>query len=102
MSARSIASGGALLAALAPLAFAQDSGDPAAGERLAAGTCAECHGSGSANGRAPRFVAIAAMPSTTAASLAAFLSTTHASMPNLTLSAADRSDLIAYILSLRP
>ena len=31
-----------------------------------------------------------------------FLQTPHATMPDLVLSPSDRSDLIAYILSLRP
>jgi hypothetical protein len=52
--------------------------------------------------RASAFATIAAMPSTTEASLSAFLQTSHASMPNLILSQAERNDLIAYILSLRP
>jgi len=42
------------------------------------------------------------MPSTTQASLGVFLQTPHASMPSLILSVAERNDLIAYILSLRP
>jgi hypothetical protein len=42
------------------------------------------------------------MPTTTLESLNAFLRTPHASMPDLDLSPGDKSDLIAYILSLRP
>jgi hypothetical protein len=42
------------------------------------------------------------MPSTTADGLNVFLQAPHATMPNLVLSPSDRSDLIAYILSLRP
>ena len=41
------------------------------------------------------------MPSTTAESLGVFLRTSHPTMPNLVLSAAERDDVIAYILSLR-
>jgi len=62
---------------------------------------AGCHSCG-AQGAAPALAAIAAMPSTTQASLGVFLQTPHASMPSLILSVAERNDLIAYILSLRP
>ncbi len=99
MSTRSIAWGALLLLATLPSALGQQLGDPAAGERLAAANCAKCHG---AHGAAPAFTKIAAMPSTTQTSLGVFLQTSHGSMPNLILSAADRSNLIAYILSLRP
>jgi hypothetical protein len=48
-------------------------------------------------------VTIAAVPSTTQASLGVFLlQTSHASTPDLILSSEDRNDLIANILSLRP
>ena len=99
MSARSVAWGGLLLLAILPSALGQQLGDPAAGERLAAANCAKCH---TADGAAPAFTKIAAMPSTTQTSLGVFLQTSHGSMPNHILSAADRNDLIAYILSLRP
>ncbi len=99
MSTRSIAWGALLLLALVPAALGQQLGDRAAGERLAAASCAKCHG---AHGSAPGFTTIAAMPSTTRTSLGVFLQTSHASMPNLILSGADRNNLIAYILSLRP
>jgi len=98
MSARSIAGSALFLVATLLSALGQQLGDPVAGERLAAHNCATCHG---AHGAAPAFTAIAAMPSTTQTSLAVFLRTSHASMPNLILSAADRNNLIAYILSLR-
>jgi hypothetical protein len=54
-----------------------------------------------APGGAPAFETIAMMPTTTE-SLTSFLRTPHASMPDLDLSPGDKSDLIAYILSLRP
>jgi hypothetical protein len=79
-------------------ALGRQTGDPAAGEPLAAANRAKCH----APGAAPAFTKIAAMPSTTQTSLGAFLQTSHGSMPNHILSAADRNNLIAYILSLRP
>src|SRR5947209_6779894 len=98
MSPRPIAGSALLLVAISCSAFAQQLGDPAAGERLAAANCTTCHG---AQGRGPAFTKIAAMPSTSQRSLDVFLQTSHASMPNLILSAADRKNLSAYILSLR-
>ncbi len=97
MPARSIALSALLFLAILPSTVAQQLGDPAAGERLAAANCARCH----AHGAAPAFAKIAAMPSTTQLSLGVFLRTSHGSMPNHILSAEDRNDLIAYILSLR-
>ena len=98
MSVRSTAWSALLLLTIFPSALAQPLGDPAAGERLAAANCAQCHG---ADPAAPALAAIAAMPSTTQASLNAFLQTPHAKMPNLIFSGAELNDLIAYILSLR-
>ncbi len=98
MSVRSIAWSAMLLLTIFPAALAQQFGDPAAGKRLAAANCAQCHG---ADPKAPAFPAIAAMPATTQASLSAFLQTPHASMPSLIFSGAELNDLIAYILSLR-
>ncbi len=99
MSVRSIAWSALLLLTIFPAALAQQIGDPAAGERLAAANCAQCHGAGLA---APALAAIAAMPATTEASLNAFLQTPHAKMPSLIFSGAELNDLIAYILSLSP
>jgi mono/diheme cytochrome c family protein len=101
-AARSIAWSALLLAATASSAFSQELGDPDSGERLAALNCAQCHGAVDTPAGAPAFATIASMPSTTADSLNAFLRSPHATMPNLVLSPSDRSDLIAYILSLRP
>jgi len=83
------------------LVLGQQAGDPAAGRRLAEASCLSCHGSAAAPQKAPGFAAIAAMPSTTARSLEVFLRTSHPSMPNLILSATQRDDVIAYILTLR-
>ena len=87
--------------AAAGLAFAQQSGDPAEGMRLAMRSCVSCHGSQTAPQRAPSFSDIAAMKSTTGESLNVFLRTSHPSMPNLILTTTERDDIIAYILSLR-
>jgi mono/diheme cytochrome c family protein len=91
-----------LFPAIISSAVGQETGDPAAGERLAAANCAQCHGAVQAVGGAPAFISIAAMPMITEQSLNVFLQTPHASMPNLILSKQDRDDLIAYIMSLRP
>jgi mono/diheme cytochrome c family protein len=102
MYARWIARSALLIAATTSSALSQELGDPDAGERLAALNCAQCHGSVDTPGGAPAFSTIASMPSMTAEALNVFLQTPHATMPNLILSPDDRSDVIAYILSLRP
>ena len=91
-----------MLAAAASPALGQESGDRNAGQQLAALNCAPCHGAVDAPLGAPAFMTIASMPSVTADALNVFLQTPHATMPDLILSPDDRSDLIAYILSLRP
>lgn len=92
---------GALLAA-GP-ACAQDI---TAGAKIAQTWCSNCHQVDyqqlkSGSDAAPSFPSIAQMKSTTAASLAAFLITAHARMPDYTLSRAEIKDVSAYILSLR-
>jgi mono/diheme cytochrome c family protein len=100
-SARVLFVGLALLAAGS--ARAQDA---AAGKRIAEVTCKNCHlvdaeKRGSGSDAAPAFLSIAQMSSTTEMSLAAFLSTPHAHMPDLILSRAEIRDVSAYILGLR-
>jgi cytochrome c len=102
MPLRSMAWSWLLIAATASSALSQELGDRDSGERLAALHCAECHGTMDAPAGAPSFETIAMAPTTTVESLTAFLRTPHASMPDLDLSPGDKSDLIAYILSLRP
>lgn len=85
---------------------AQSAGDPDEGRRLATAWCSECHQVSSqnltrANDVVPSYQAIAAMPSTTAMSIRAFLSTSHDVMPNFNLTNTQISDVAAYILSLR-
>ena len=101
MPVRSLAWSAPFLLANFAVAFGQQVGDPAAGKRLAEGTCLECHGAQDTSRRAPAFSAIAAMQSTTALSLDVFLRTSHPTMPNLILSSTERANLIAYIMSLR-
>jgi mono/diheme cytochrome c family protein len=86
-------------------AFAQSVGDSARGHALAGLLCAECHavaGTGaSPNTEAPSFFRVANTAGISQLSLAAFFQTSHRSMPNFILPAADAGDLIAYILSLK-
>lgn len=78
----------------------------AAGKGIAQVWCSNCHGvdpqdQKAVRGEVPTLLEIARMKSTTETSLAAFLTTPHGGMPNLTLSRKEISDLSAYILSLR-
>ncbi len=96
-----------MAASLAPgVVRAQPAGDADEGRRLATTWCSECHQVGSerlsrANDAVPSYQAIAAMPSTTAMSIRAFLSTSHQVMPDFNLTDAQIRDVAAYILSLR-
>ena len=87
-------------------ATAQETGDAAAGRRLAGTWCSNCHlveprGTGTAADAAPPFAAVARMPSTTEMSLRAFLRTPHHNMPDYQLSRTQTDEVVAYILSLR-
>jgi mono/diheme cytochrome c family protein len=98
---RIVAIAAALLAASA--ARAQDI---ASGKHIAKTWCSSCHEIGSDERKSvsdavPSFSSIAQMKSTTATSLAAFLSTPHANMPNFVLTRTEIRDVSAYILSLR-
>jgi hypothetical protein len=64
---------------------------------VAALNCGQCHGAVDSPGGAPAFSTIASTPSMTAD----VLLTPHATT-DVGLSPGDRSDVIAYILSLRP
>jgi mono/diheme cytochrome c family protein len=80
--------------------------DPAVGGTLAEHWCMGCHvvervPPTAAPSGVPSFVAIAEKPSTTAASLALYLSSAHTHMPDFSLSRSERDALVAYILSLR-
>ncbi len=80
-------------------------GDPAAGLEIARTWCANCHVVDTKPTRAgdavPSFPTIAAMKSTTALSLQAFLTTPHGGMPNFQLSRGQVDDAVAYILTLK-
>lgn len=90
---------------LALPAYAQ-SPDLKSGQRMAQRVCAECHAVrqhevSSPVERAPTFQLLASTPGMTGAALTVALMTPHAGMPMFRLTSDDRSDLIAYILSLR-
>jgi cytochrome c len=79
--------------------------DSAAGYRLAAAWCKECHSieaatAGVSSGP-PDFTAIANRHATTALSLKVFLQTSHPTMPNIILKPAESDSLVNYILSLK-
>jgi cytochrome c2 len=94
------------LAATAWSATAQE-GDVAAGRAFAREACISCHVVEPTNA-SPRIVAIgpnfqdiANTKGMTATALRVFLTTSHPKVPNLILTPEDRTDVIAYILSLR-
>ena len=83
---------------------AQAVGDPQKGLALAQQVCSECHAirrGRSPNSQAPTFLELAAAPGMTTAALSVALTTPHAGMPMFQLTAEQREDDIAYILSLR-
>lgn len=97
-----------VIVAAAGAACAQTAGDAAEGGELARRWCGNCHVVGRGSGTspatgdaAPTFASIAAMASTTALSLRAFLQTPHHRMPDFALTRAETDNLIAYILSLK-
>jgi len=75
------------------------------GQKLAQSYCDECHvivRNGPAGWTsAPSFAAIADKPTSTAASLRAFIQKPHMDMLNLARSPSEAADLAAYILSLQ-
>ena len=81
------------------------SSDSAAGYRLAAAWCKDCHSIEAATAGAsdgpPDFTGIANRHATTALSLRVFLQTSHPSMPNLILKPDETDSLVNYILSLK-
>jgi len=84
---------------------AQGVGDPQ-GLALAQQVCSECHAIRkgqirSPNSRSPTFSELATAPGMTTAALMVALTTPHAGMPMFMLTAEQREDVIAYILSLR-
>ena len=86
--------------------WAQEAGNARDGLAVAQTFCSECHAirqgeSRSPNSESPTFVEIANSPGITAAALLAMLNTPHAGMPMFVLTPQHRSDLVAYLLSLK-
>ena len=87
--------------------MAQEPGDPRAGSTFAHAHCAECHAvsafeSKSPNVKAPTFVSVAKTPGMTGRALAAWLQTSHPTMPDFLIAQEDRDNVIAYIMGLKP
>jgi mono/diheme cytochrome c family protein len=87
-------------------ARAQEAGNPAHGLILAQQVCSECHAvlrgeARSPSSKAPTFAELASTPGMTSAALFVALTTPHAGMPMFRLTAEQRADVIAYVLSLQ-
>jgi mono/diheme cytochrome c family protein len=82
------------------------SADPSTGEKIAKSECASCHAIGRAadakspDPKAPRFIDVAKMSSTTELSLKVFLRSSHRNMPNFILGREEIDSLASYILGL--
>lgn len=80
--------------------------DPSTGEKIAKTECASCHAIGrdakakSPDPKAPRFIDVAKMPSTTELSIKVFLRSSHRNMPNFILARDEIDSLASYILEL--
>ena len=98
----------AAVLALSTIAFdagAETVGNPQDGLALAQQVCSRCHATvpeldRSPNPKAPRFADLAATPGVTGTALMVALTTPHVGMPMFTLTAGQRDDIIAYMLSL--
>ena len=90
--------------ALSSAALAQ-SGERAAGRRIATELCGDCHEVRppfpAFYRYPPTFEEIAKRSSTTRLALKVFLQSNHTIMPNFIVSKSDADDIIAYILSLK-
>jgi mono/diheme cytochrome c family protein len=80
--------------------------DPQRGQALAARLCANCHvvdrqASGTLRADVPSFPTIASRPGATAEHLAGRIIVPHPAMPNVSLTAAEIRDIVAYIVSLK-
>ncbi len=85
---------------------AQQGGDPRHGRVVAEDVCSGCHAIQarqvvSPNPRVPTFAELAATPGMTSAALTVAMTTPHAGMPMFRLTAQQRDDIIAYVLSLK-
>lgn len=87
-------------------AHAVELGDAKRGLAYARDVCAQCHlvednGPYSVNPDSPTFREIANTPGMTATAIAAWLQTSHPTMPDFIIPSQETDDLIAYIMSLR-
>ena len=87
-------------------AMAQTDGDASRGLAYAQKVCAECHAVSASQPISPRpgvtpFNVIANAPGMTPTAILVWLQTPHPTMPNLMIDAKDKSDVIAYIASLK-
>ena len=85
---------------------AQEAENPRDGLATAQAICSECHAVEkgelhSPNSQSPTFVEIANSPGITTAALLVALTTPHAGMPMFVLTSQQRSNVIAYLLSLK-
>jgi mono/diheme cytochrome c family protein len=93
-------------AAVSSPAFSE-TGDAHVGAELIQHNCASCHATGadaqakSPDPRAPRFLDVAHMPSTTELSVKVFLRSSHRNMPNFILSPEEIDGVATYILALK-
>lgn len=92
--------------AMASGARTHEQGDTKKGLSFARETCAECHGVLVTDRVSPRpdiatFNAIGNTPGMTGTAVSVWLRTPHKSMPDLIIETEDRTNVIAYILSLR-
>lgn len=82
------------------------SADPTTGAQIAKTECASCHAIGrdveakSPDPKAPRFIDVAKMTSTTELSLKVFLRSSHRNMPNIILSREEIDSVASYVLGL--
>jgi cytochrome c len=85
---------------------AAQQGDPRRGHELAARLCTNCHiidgeTSGPIRADVPSFSAISKRAGSTAENLAGRIIVPHPAMPNVSLTAQDVRDLVAYIVTLK-
>jgi mono/diheme cytochrome c family protein len=91
--------------AVGPLAAQSMRGDAEAGRLYAVNMCTGCHsvvpGTDGVGLFAPDFTRIARSPTTTRASLRAYLRSDHDLMPNFNLKRDEIENIVAYIVGLR-
>lgn len=95
-----------ILLILGSASAAAQEGDIARGRLVARDLCASCHAveRGDLNSRntaAPAFSVIANTRGMSAPALNSYMHSSHETMPNIILQSDDRSDVLAYVLSLK-